>query len=51
LKILVYVSKLFKASGIDGFSKTTLFYPLLGGDDVTCKIVFFKDLKKMRALS
>jgi 3-hydroxyacyl-CoA dehydrogenase len=30
LKILVYVSKLFKASGIDGFTKTALFIPPSG---------------------
>jgi len=41
------VHKLFKASGIDGFSKAALFYSLFGGDDVTCKIIFFKDLKKV----
>jgi hypothetical protein len=45
------VRKLFKASGIDGFGKTALFYSLFGGDIVTCKIIFFKDLKKMSALS
>jgi hypothetical protein len=44
---LVYVSKLFKASGIDGFTKAALFYPPLGGNDVTGKIVFFKELKKV----
>jgi hypothetical protein len=41
------VHQLFKTSGIDGFSKTALFYSLFGGDMVTGKIIFFKDLKEL----
>jgi hypothetical protein len=41
------LGKLFKASGIDDFDKTVLYYSLFGEEDVTCKINFFKDLKKL----
>ena len=47
MKVLVYVGKLFKTPGIDGFSKAALFDPLIRGDGITRKIVFVKDLKKV----
>ena len=39
--------KLFKALGIEGFSKITNFYSLFGGGSGTYKIIFFNDLKEV----